>query len=344
MLATTISEFRTGLRYRDGYEHDRSVDGLRERLARAEKFVLDPQACGMAASVALSKPTSILAALAFTKLASDPMWIEFANADTRKAMADLGSPNRQTDDSIVTIERSGFLLMADGDCLVIDYAHTDRTADGRSVTDLAPMRARFSLSGFEADRLAAMPAFLKEAETPRIAKGKVQQHIGLVHSDPDEAAADMEIRARFRTFSHPDLATVRKHLVASMGETQVATIEERQGQEMFRLFSMQVLPALILLNCRNAVDAEKVPAPEKLNRQRAKKGKPPVPEHRIVKVHLSPSRRRAYETAGRTSAAARGGLVIGHFKVRKSGIYWWSPHWRGSTADRAPERTYVLTR
>src|SRR5690606_7069330 len=116
------------------------------------------------------------------------------------------------------------------------------------------------------------------------------------------------------------------------------------GREMRRLFLMQILPALILLNCRNAVDVEKVPAPEKLNKQRAKKGRAPVAEHHLVKVHLSPTRKKVYEARGGTARNVRGGLVMGHFKVRKGGIFWWSPHWRGSPTEATSPKTYVLTR
>ena len=133
-------------------------------------------------------------------------------------------------------------------------------------------------------------------------------------------------------------------MAARVGLERVHDLEVGQLNEMYRLFSMQVLPALILLNCRNAVDTELVAAPDKLNRKRAKKGKAPIPEHNIVKVHLSQARRRAYEARGGSANAARGGLVMGHFKVRKSGIYWWSPHWRGSPSDHVQDRTYVLTR
>lgn len=343
MLATEIQEFRTGLVYPDGYEHDRSMDGLRRRLGGATKFVLDPQACAMAANVALSKPSSVIAALAFARLPADPMWIEFSNVDVRRAMEELGSPNITPPRTAVAIERSGFLLSSTPLGLVLEYVHADRTPDGRRLTDLCPVSGIFSLSGIGNMPPPPFPDFVKE-EAPRIAKGRVQHHLDVVHRDPAEAAAEKEIRSRFRTMSHPDLAAIRRNLVAMSGEEEVLAIEEAQGREMYRLFALQVLPALILLNCRNAVDAEVVPAPEKLNRQRARKGKAPLPEYRIVRVHLSPSRRRAYESTGRTAAAARGHLVTGHFKVRKSGVYWWSPHWRGSTKDAVPDKTYVVTR
>lgn len=344
MLATDIAESKTGVVYPDGYHHDRCRDGILSRLKDAPKFVLDAQACAMAASVALSKPSSILSALVFTKLPFDRMWIEFANADTRKAMSDLGSPNKQPPATAVTIERSGFLLENVKGGIRVEYVHTDRIPSGARISDLCPVVGTFSLKGLEEGERQAPSDIVRATEAPKLATGRVQQHIGIIHSDPDEAAADMEIRTRFTFVPHPDMERVRRNMVARMGEASVSAIEENQGLEMFRLFSLQVLPALILLNCRNAVDLEKVDAPAKLNKHRIKKGKSPIPEHVVVKVHLSPTRRRVYEATGRSREAARGSLVIGHFKVRKSGIYWWSPHWRGNPATATTDRTYILTR
>lgn len=345
MLATDLMEWKSGLVYPDGYRHDSSLDGLKERLSKAEKFVLDPQASVMAAGVALSRPSSVLAALPFARLPFDPLWLEFANADARSAMASMGSPLLQPNDAGITIERSGFLISADEGYLRIEYVHTDRMGSGIRATDLAPVRARFSMKGIsDLSRELLKQVAPVEEKAPKIATGKVQEHLKLIHTSADEAAANMELRARFVTSQHPDLARVRRNIVAMKGEAAVQAMEANQANEMYSLFSLQMLPALILLNCRNAVTPERVPAPEKLNRQRVKKGRPPIPEHVLVKIHLSPERRLAREGTGKGRSPARGGLVIGHFKVRKSGVWWWSPHWRGSHEGKQPERTYVLTR
>lgn len=346
MLSTIIQERQSDIRYPDGYLHDDCLNGIRERVQRAEKFVLDPQASAMAASVALSKPSSILKSLIFTKLPADPMWIEFANEDTRTAMARLGSPNRQTESFKVRMERSGYLLSYDGDDIIMEFVHNDRIPQtGRSIADLAPVRGRFVIKDFEFNAaLAADLASVLRSDTDPEARDKVKQHLNIITNDPDEAAAAQELRERLHFVPHPDLATVRKNMVRLSGEERTREIESNQAMDMRRLWEMQILPALILLNCRNAVDAEVVPAPGKLNKQRAKKGRPPIPEHRLVKIHLSPSKKRIYAEGGGGGSPMRGGLVIGHFKVRKSGIYWWSPHWRGPVNDTPGERTFVLTR
>jgi hypothetical protein len=173
----------------------------------------------------------------------------------------------------------------------------------------------------------------------------VRRHGELLSKDPAELLADSKLHMRLDWKPHPDMKGVKANLLRMMGAERVARIEEDQAAELRRLFFLQVLPALILLACRNAVDVEVVPAPDKLNKQRSKKGKPPLVEHRVVRMHLSPARKRAYAASGGSgTAASRGTVVMGHFKVRKSGVYWWQPHARGGRLDGEIKRTFVLTK
>lgn len=85
---------------------------------------------------------------------------------------------------------------------------------------------------------------------------------------------------------------------------------------------------ILLLNSRNMTAATSVPAPEKLNRQRARKGKQPLLDYTTVRIKLSHALTRRTGAAGERSAA-RMHVVSGHFKVRKTGIYWWNDFARG---------------
>lgn len=86
--------------------------------------------------------------------------------------------------------------------------------------------------------------------------------------------------------------------------------------------------AIMLLNSRNLTSAEKVPAPDKLNRQRAKKGRLPLMDYTTIRIKLSRSLAQRAGAPGERSAA-RLHVVSGHFKVRKSGVYWWNDFTRG---------------
>ena len=339
MLLNELNEFKSGVTYPDGYPHDRALDDLRRRAVGAQPFVLDRDATGMAASVALSKPSSIHAALNWVKLPFNTTWIEFSNSDLRQAMTDLGSPNVRPPHTQTIIERSGFLIQQKENRLVLEYIHADKTPDGRRLVDLAPVIGWYTLpDDFEKpERVSPLTGDVPNAQ------GRVRQHLALITNDADEFGADFDLRVRFNWAPHPDMDRVRSNVVRLMGDEKVRELEQLQANEMYRLFALQILPALILLNCRNAVDVEDVQVSAKLNKARISKGKPPLVEHKIVHMRLAPERRQASNkkpTSG--TRIARGTLVMGHFKVRKSGVYWWSPHARRGYG--AVTRTTILTR
>lgn len=354
MLFTEIKEQQSKLVYPNGYPHDRSLEEIRRKIDLAGLYVLDEQACAMAANVSLTKPSSIIASLPFVKLPSEFTWIEYDNFAVRRATAALGSPNVRPDNAAVEIVRSGYLMYMDADertgrnDLVIEYVHKDRPFSGRlpdgreAVTDLAPVIGRFSLAQTDEYKLPFWPTLPRDTSIPTA--GKVRQHQNWLEKDPKEAAAWLELRNRFSWRPHPDLRMLARSVASLMGEANVARVENDQGEELARVFLNQILPALILLNCRNAVTEERVPAPDRLNKKRQKFGRPPIREYRTVKVHLSGSAKRAWAGNGLSLSQVRdGAFVIGHFKVRKSGIFWWGFHMRGGGPSTPTRRVGVLT-
>lgn len=344
MLFTDIMEPQSKLVYPDGYAHDRSLDALREKVKTAELYVLDEQAVAMAANVSVTKPSSIIAALPFVKIPFERIWIEFANQQLRAATLDLGSPNIRDEIHRYHVERSGFLLYMDHDAedLVIEYVHRDKTPEGMQVTDMAPVIGRFSLAKTDEYSVEEFPSLPRT--TAPLTTGKFREHQKIIEKNPGEAAAEHELHNRLRTMPHPASRRLVQSVEMMMGPAAVKQVQEGQSGDLRRMFSSLVLPALILLNCRNAVDQERVPAQEKLNKKRAQKGRPPILEYRMVKIHLSGNRRRALARQGVSTVATTGALVIGHFKVRKSGIYWWGFHMRnGGPGGVGPRRVNVLT-
>lgn len=85
---------------------------------------------------------------------------------------------------------------------------------------------------------------------------------------------------------------------------------------------------LMMMSSRNAVEHDAVDL-SRLNRARGKNGKPPLLSHRVTRLHLSRTRQRAAAAAGMSRAEARAHMVRGHFKIRRTGVYWWSPFVRG---------------
>jgi hypothetical protein len=87
---------------------------------------------------------------------------------------------------------------------------------------------------------------------------------------------------------------------------------------------------LLLLNSRNLTRVEPQVISEKLQRARAKSGKQPLLDHARITIHLSRALAARAGAATDPRNPMRLHVVRGHFKIRKSGVFWWSPHSRGS--------------
>jgi len=138
---------------------------------------------------------------------------------------------------------------------------------------------------------------------------------------------------------------VGQDLAHRIGAAKVLDIEQAQAREMTRLLLTFALPALILLNTRNAVRTTETPASAKLNRARRARGKPPLCTYHSVTIHLDATGHGEGPDGTGSRRAAAATLVAGHFKVRKSGIFWWSPHARsGRTGTPSGPKIHKVTR
>lgn len=88
---------------------------------------------------------------------------------------------------------------------------------------------------------------------------------------------------------------------------------------------------LAVMNSRNLVALGEVEDLSRLNKARNRNGKPPLTAFRNVRISLSKSATHK-RNRNATGIPTPLHIVRGHFKVRKSGIYWWSPFWRGDAA------------
>jgi hypothetical protein len=98
---------------------------------------------------------------------------------------------------------------------------------------------------------------------------------------------------------------------------------------------------LLLLNSKNLTHAEESPAPERLNRQRAKAGKLPLLGHTKIRIKLSRALQQRAGQGGQREVS-RLHAVRGHFKIRASGVYWWSDFMRGDPARGDVRGTYKI--
>jgi hypothetical protein len=101
------------------------------------------------------------------------------------------------------------------------------------------------------------------------------------------------------------------------------------------------LAVLALLNAKNGASSTFTPAAPALNKSRAKAGKPPLVDFHQLTLRIGP--RAAPEPRGGASRSpGRAHTVRGHFKIRKSGVYWWRPFIRGEVAEGFVGKTYKV--
>jgi hypothetical protein len=86
---------------------------------------------------------------------------------------------------------------------------------------------------------------------------------------------------------------------------------------------------LAMLNSRNPVVEHEAADLTKLNKARVKRGKREFLGYKKTRLAMSRSQKRMADAKGVDREVARQHLVRGHFKIRKTGVYWWSPFLRG---------------
>jgi hypothetical protein len=155
------------------------------------------------------------------------------------------------------------------------------------------------------------------------------------HSNPDPLLA----------FAAPGLAEFGHQLITDLLTRAPAvgrrlleySVEDWGGEVRF------MIATLGLLNCRNVAQTVTVDNTV-MNEKRAKNNKRPLFSHTLLKVRSGTvivSRPGA--SASQQSHDLRLHFVRGHFKHRKTGLFWWSNYMRGERQHGVIEKEYELT-
>lgn len=102
-----------------------------------------------------------------------------------------------------------------------------------------------------------------------------------------------------------------------------------------------LIATLALLNSKNAIEVETTDL-QKKNKCRARAGKVPLFSYHLICI---PSRyKHQHIGSDRDGRELRAHFVRGHFKVRKTGIYFWSAFQRGNPALGFVRKDYIVAR
>jgi len=313
--------------------HRAVFEEVKRAVASAVRFVLDREVVAAAHLVPEAMPSSILQGLPLCRLPYPTTWFEYAGND-RPGMVDAGTaiPHRvgllceaapeSSDEFTAHViwrnGRKGGSLELCPVALLIDL-----TPEGRLARDpnLAIQKRGAGAEGLQRVLLASnQRRNLKIAASPRELEAAL-------------ALSNRTFFIRSRYFAPLANAVIEQAGAAAL--EQLLTFSRANAEAEAGL----LLGILMLLNTRNGTTRQPADL-VKLNAARLKRGTRPLLEHWTVTLRLSAAQSRALARSGVSAHEMRAHLVRGHFKIRRTGIYWWSHHIRGDAKLGAIHKAY----
>lgn len=314
-----------------GTQMDRAYHGLIGHFAKhlqvAECFELSPQVVSACGDVCASKPSSILAATPILKLPYEYTWLEW--------YAPRSDTYLKANDKLVP-DRMGCLLIAEGGDNNRGYAYWAWYHHQMNLT-IAPFGIAFDWDLTHPPvmqqliNIHKLPVKLLEAFEKRV--GNLTEAAAILVNTKrwyDQANSDKEIRAFVELEKRATIVPV--HFAAPFIKAYDLDNPNNPGMAQFTDDICGELPFveafIIMLNSRHILE-KTIDDFRKLNKARKKAKKPALKEFTTTKLHLTRTTANRMNALGIDRASARMHLVRGHFKVRRSGVYWWSSFARG---------------
>ena len=321
-----------------------TISSVAASLKDCLRFELSPEVRDAALQVQQSKPSTIMAALPLCRLPYRSVWAEWSagrEANLRDKQAGA-APQPQ---------RTGFLMEAVDEALQrgnITWCwhhtqHGERSLQqrdpGGSETTICPLGVSVDWSP---EPTIPYPVTATREEVSDAVKTS-DSHLGKHLGNENEIDALVEDTKRFYTcVSHHAVKYVRwlDSTMLTQPDLGPAIIQQYRSWQADPEGELGFARAVIaILNTRNCVEFEEADL-AKLNRAKARRGRLPALSYSVVKFSLSRAQRNAAAAAGMTQVQMREHLCRGHFKIRKTGVFWWSPHLRGQRALGRVERDH----
>ena len=321
-----------------GFQAQQAYRRLSDQIALAPRFDLQRDAIFLIENLSRTvMPSRIVDALGLCRLPFPVMWVEFvfkdrsdwvsiATAEGRYSQSDWG------DDQPNAPQRLGILLEEiekdDGYKIEAKFVWN---FNGHDLLNFCSQSLVIDLE--QREPYQPTDAELAKQQSQRGQNSWAQSwHDNLLE---EKAAVDLERRLTMRTPEH--MKPVFEYTAATMGLEEARNLRNSANYDLAGEWKF-LLAFLMVMNSRNVVSYGDEVSFDKLNKKRVKAKKPPLLSHRPVTLHLSRAQHMRMGTGGGGSRAdLRPHLVRGHFKLRKTGLFFWSSHMRrDETGAEAP--------
>lgn len=321
--------------------------GVVQQLLDSGRFVLDDNSTRAMTRLSMMKPSKIVAAKEFLRLPFDSLWIEYPEPVRDEVMRDGGWNIHDVNSA--SAEKAGFLIWNDPksfDHVYIWYLYSSSSSEIKRSWGVdfnwTPFVARIntSMDNLEQGLVDRHLQNLKDgARDLKPGDGLYYE----VRNKTEELAAAAIIAASYDVHLCP--------LVEKLPFIQdlVRDRYKEHNREYIKqcIASVQdhvyiALASVLLLNCKSGFTREEV-APEQESSTKIQVGnkykRAANQKYTILRMRI-PKGAMGTGSVEETKRAAH--WVMGHPKVRKTGVFWWSPHIRGvGAAPKSPTTRLV---
>jgi hypothetical protein len=310
-----------------------AVTTLGKKIAAAERFTLDRRAVMMIQNTSLLTPTKFIKALPICRMPFCRMWVEFDFKDRADWLKEAIAAGRQKEFNYELAsppKRIGFYMESspENPHLIDVHPAWNHYED---TPEIAMRAMRVDTTPTPQDK-ADLIARIREA----LARPENREGLNLRTEADLDAGADLEWR--FDPIVPPYLTGMWND-VQTMGPEFEQEMLDSSAYDLKTEWRF-ILAFLLIINSRNLVNIGKGEDLSKLNKARSKKGRPPLLTHRPIRLNLSRIQQQRMRTQmiGPRATPTEAVPVMGHFKVRSSGIFYWSEHERYSHLGRGEGR------
>jgi hypothetical protein len=313
-----------------------------KEIKAAQRFTVTDDVHDATRQLITSRPSSLLEALLYARPPFNKTWIEWPTPNQPPPIADIRV--RTTNIGVLIDTMPGSKGAAWEFWTAWSYDTTSELTARTGKLMGVEIPDDFTSGGFGVASVAMAFDYGAVLSEPHHCQGP--QWVAPLPQTVEQMAAKRDDRfnsIRYALQSESERAALNRIITSfrwrprtdqmSMLQTQVSLSMGAQGREALlddvRDEMGPLLGLLIMLNARNCVARTVVSAPQRLNKARIKRGKPPLLDHTSVDIRLSPSQERVAHAQGLTQAERRRHIVRGHFKIRRTGVFWWSAHLAG---------------
>lgn len=331
-MKRSLGSLATAICDESGSKSDRAMGGCYSAMAaylrKSERFVFSDECMHAAWDVSQGKPSSLLSALDMVRAPFKETWLEWNGGS-------YGVGERGNKYGTPVPERVGAHIQAlDDDMRRIGITFAWRHA-GKPIS-ICPVG--IVANWHDKWRLGAIKyASESDDQFRRRAKSLVPARRAKWLDSDEELKALRELSERQTPAINPYMKEYFEAAERRGSQAQVRSMFDQAMRDIEGEGSV-VFALLCLMNSRNCVETAVGDQRAERQSRRARGKKPPL-SYSTVTINLSRRDQRIAEGVGATPAEIREHIVRGHFKVRRTGVFWWRPFFRGDAEIGRVERT-----